>query len=169
MEPDSAEIGFHGAIFDVVRETWDGRARDVVVHRGSVAVVAIDGEDRVVLVRQLREAARAELVELPAGTREPGEDPLLCARRELAEETGLRGGHWRELASAWSSPGFVRERMTIFVAEGLVEGEPALEEDESLELVRWPVGELAQRIHELEDLKTLAGLLLLLGERAAPR
>ena len=86
MEPDSAEIGFHGAIFDVVRETWDGRARDVVVHRGSVAVVAIDGEDRVVLVRQLREAARAELVELPAGTREPGEDPLLCARRELADK-----------------------------------------------------------------------------------
>ena len=165
MRPDASETVYRGTLFDVVSERWGEHEREIVDHPGSVAIVALDGEDRVVLVRQLREPARRKLVELPAGTLEEGEEPLACARRELVEETGLHGGTWRELARLWPSPGFLREHMTLFLAEGLEEGEPDAQADESLERLRWPVEEIAGRLGELEDAKTLAGLLLLLRER----
>jgi ADP-ribose pyrophosphatase len=128
-------------------------------------VVAVDEEGCVALVRQLREAARKWLLELPAGTAEPGEEPLATARRELREECGLSGGEWRELAAFWTTPGFCRERMHLFAAEGVERGEAAPAEDEDLELVRWPVGEIEERLGEIEDAKTLAGLLLYLRTR----
>jgi ADP-ribose diphosphatase len=165
MRPDEQRTAWEGRLFDVVVERWGEHERELVDHPGSVAVVAVDAEDRVVLVRQTREAARTELLELPAGTLEPGEEPLACAQRELAEETGLRGGEWRQLASVWTSPGFVRERMTIFRCEGAEEGEPATEDDEAIELVRIPLDELPGRIATFEDAKTAVGLLLLLRER----
>jgi ADP-ribose pyrophosphatase len=105
------------------------------------------------------------LLELPAGTREPGEEPLVTAQRELAEETGLHGGRWRELARFWTSPGFVREQLTVFAAEGAVDGEAALEDDEDVEVVRVPVVELPRRLDEIHDAKTLVGLLMLLRAR----
>jgi ADP-ribose pyrophosphatase len=117
-------------------------------------------------VRQLREPARKKLLELPAGTLEGDEEPLACARRELQEETGLRGGDWSELTAFWTTPGFCREHMTLFLAERVDEGEAALEDDEQVELVRWPVADLGDRLDEVEDAKTLAGLLLLLRRRA---
>ena len=120
------------------------------------------------LVRQLREPARKRLLELPAGTAEPGEEPLATARRELQEECGLTGGEWRELAAFWTTPGFCRERMHVFAAEGVERGEASPAADEELELVRWPVAEVGERLHELEDAKTLAGLLLYLGTRPQP-
>jgi ADP-ribose diphosphatase len=165
MRPDEQRTVWEGRLFDVVVERWGEHERELVDHPGSVAVVAVDAEDRIVLVRQTREAARTELLELPAGTLEPGEEPLACAQRELAEETGLRGGEWRQLASVWTSPGFVRERMTIFRCEGAEEGEPATEDDEAIELVRIPLDELPGRIATFEDAKTAVGLLLLLRER----
>jgi ADP-ribose pyrophosphatase len=127
-----------------------------------VAVVAVDREGCVALVRQLREPARGRLLELPAGTAEAGEEPLATARRELAEECGLSGGEWRELAGFWTTPGFCRERMTLFAAEGVERGEAKPEADEDLELVRWPLHEVRDRLGEIEDAKTLAGLLLYL-------
>src|SRR5688500_14711605 len=105
MRPSDAERIYSGKLFDVVVETWDGREREVVEHSGSVGIVALDGEGRVVLVRQFREAARKKLLELPAGIIDEGEEPLETARRELAEETGLRGGRWRELRRIHPSPG----------------------------------------------------------------
>jgi ADP-ribose pyrophosphatase len=165
VRPDSSETVFRGTLFDVVAERWGEHERQIVDHPGSVAIVAVDREARVVLVRQLREPARATLLELPAGTLEEGEEPLACARRELAEETGLRGGNWRKFADLWTSPGFVRERMTVFLAEDVDEGEPHVDADESVELVRWPLAEVAVRVAELEDAKTLVGVLLLLRER----
>lgn len=165
MKPDESRTVFEGAIFDVVAERWDGSEREIVVHPGSVTVVAVDAQDRVVLVRQRREPARQELLELPAGVIEEGEEPLATAQRELAEETGLHGGRWRELGAFWTSPGFVRERMTMFLAEGLEEGEQAPDGDEDVALVRWPVAELPRRLGEVEDAKTLAGLLWLARER----
>lgn len=153
---------FEGKLFDVVSE--DGK--EIVDHPGSVAVVAVDAERRVVLVRQHREPAGRALLELPAGTREQGEDPLATAKRELEEECGLTGGEWRELASFWTTPGFVREHMVVYLARGVEEGgEQDLDEGEDVEIVRWPVAEIPQRLDELEDLKTLAGLLLYLRDQ----
>jgi len=142
--------------------------KEVVDHPGSVAVVAVDTQRRVWLVRQWRQPARTQLLELPAGTREKGEDPLTTAKRELEEECGLVGGEWRELVSGWTTPGFVREHMTIFLADGVEpRGEQDLDESEDVQIVRWPVDEIEQRFGELDDVKTQLGLLLYLY-RPAP-
>ena len=162
LEPDSAERVYRGRLLGLTVEWWGGHEREIVEHPGAVAVVAVDGEGYVTLVRQLREPARKRLLELPAGTAEPGEEPLATARRELQEECGLSGGEWRELAAFWTTPGFCRERMHVFAAEGVVPGEAAPAADEELELVRWPLGEVGERLDEIEDAKTLAGLLLYL-------
>ena len=164
-KPDRSETVFRGKLFDVVAERWGDTRREIVDHPGSVAVVAVDADDRVVLVRQRREPARAALLELPAGTREDGEEPLATAQRELAEETGLHGGRWRELAAFWTSPGFVREHLTLFLADGVDEGDASPAGDEDVTLERWSLSQIGDRLGELEDAKTLAGLLLLLRER----
>jgi ADP-ribose pyrophosphatase len=166
MKPDESRTVYDGDLFDVTVERWGRHDREIVEHPGSVAVVAVDREGMVTLVRQTREPARKQLVELPAGTLEEGEAPLECARREVREETGLSGGEWRELSVFFTTPGFCRERMHLFVAEGLERGEPSPEENEDVELVRWTVDELEEHLAELEDAKTLAGLLLYLRERA---
>ena len=141
--------------------------RQIVDHPGSVAIVAVDTQRRVWLVEQFRAPARKQLIELPAGVREEGESPLETAKRELEEECGLSGGDWRELASGWTTPGFVREHMTIFLAEGVEPGgEQNLDESEDVTIVRWPVDEVAERFGELEDLKTQLGLLLYLRDQA---
>jgi ADP-ribose pyrophosphatase len=165
MEPDETRTVYDGRLVDVTLERWGEHEREIVEHPGAVAIVAVDEEGRVTLVRQLREPARKELLELPAGTLEEGEEPLVTARRELEEETGLTGGSWRELATFYTTPGFCRERMHVFVADGVEEGEARQEADESIELVRVPVDELRERIRELEDAKTIAGLLLYFEER----
>lgn len=167
MRPDSARAVYDGKLFDVTVERWGEHEREVVDHPGAVAIVAVDGDGTVTLVRQRREAVRAALLELPAGTLEEGEAPLQCARRELAEETGLTGGTWREVVAFYTTPGFCRERLHLFFAEGVEAGAARSASDEELELVRWPVGQLASRIDQIEDAKTLVGLLLYLHEREA--
>lgn len=162
LEPDSARRVYEGSLLGLTVERWGDNEREIVEHPGAVAVVAVDQNGYVALVRQLREPARKRLLELPAGTAEPGEEPLETARRELREECGLSGGDWRELAAFWTTPGFCRERMHLYAAEGVVQGEPDPEADEDLELVRWPVAEIGDRLGEIEDAKTLAGLLLYL-------
>ena len=102
------------------------------------------------------------------GGLEPGEELLAGAQRELREETGLRGGRWTELASFWSSPGFTNERVTVFAADGLDEGEPEPDEGEEIELVRWSLREVESRLSELEDATTLVGLLLYLRAEDPP-
>lgn len=163
--PDSSHTVYAGTLIDVTVEEWGGHEREIVEHPGAVAIVPVDVEGRVTLVRQLREPARKRLLELPAGTAEPGEAPLETARRELREECGLTGGVWRELAAFWTTPGFCRERMRLFAADGVVAGEADPEEDEEIELVRWPLAEVPARLAEIEDAKTLAGLLLYLQTR----
>ncbi len=156
----SSRVVYKGKQFWVAIEN----DREIVKHPGSTAIVAIH-EGAVVLVRQHREPAKRPLVELPAGTLEDGEDPLQSAQRELEEEVGLKGGRWRSLGTYFTSPGFLDERMHLFVAEDLEQGTQNLEDDEDVELVRWPVEELESRLGELEDLKTVAALLLYLGGR----
>ena len=140
--------------------------KEVVDHPGSVAIVAVDTDGQLWLVRQWRQPARAQLLELPAGTREEGEAPLETAKRELEEECGLVGGEWRELASGWTTPGFVREHMALFLAEGVEQrAEQHLDESEDVQIVKWPVDEIARRLGELDDVKTQLGLLLYLRDQ----
>jgi len=162
VKPDASKTVYDGKLIDVTLERWGEHEREIVEHPGAVAIVAIDGDGMLTLVRQRREAVRSELLELPAGTLEEGEAPLACARRELAEETGLTGGTWREATAFYTTPGFCRERMYLFFAEQLERGEASPESDEQLEIVCWAVEEIAAKLGEIEDAKTLAGLLLYL-------
>jgi NTP pyrophosphohydrolases including oxidative damage repair enzymes len=105
MKPDESRTVYDGKLIDVTIERWGSHEREIVEHPGAVAIVAVDRGGFVTLVRQLREPARAKLVELPAGTREAGEEPLATAQRELREECGLTGGEWTLLTSFWTTPG----------------------------------------------------------------
>jgi ADP-ribose pyrophosphatase len=149
---------FEGKMFDVLVE--DGK--EFVVHGPAVAIVAVDRDRQVTLVRQQRAPAGGPLLELPAGGVEEGETPLATARRELREETGLHGGDWTEVAAFFTTPGFCDERMHLFLARELEQGDAEPEESEQLELVRVPLDDVPALLPEIEDGKTLAGLLLLL-------
>jgi ADP-ribose pyrophosphatase len=163
--PDASRVVYEGSLIDLTVERWGHHEREIVEHPGAVAIVSVDDEGCVTLVRQLREPARKRLVELPAGTAEPGEEPLATAQRELREECGLSGGEWRQLAAFWTTPGFCRERMHVFAAENVVRGAAEPADDEEIELVRWPLGDVLSHLGEIEDAKTLAGLLLYLHSR----
>jgi ADP-ribose pyrophosphatase len=168
FEPDSARRVYEGRLIGLTVEQWGEHEREIVEHPCAVAIVAVDVDGCVTLVRQLREPARRRLLELPAGTAEPGEAPLETARRELQEECGLTGGEWRELAAFWTTPGFCRERMHLFSAVGVEHGQASPEPDEELEVVRWPVTAIREHLGEIEDAKTLAGLLLYLSTLPGP-
>jgi ADP-ribose pyrophosphatase len=155
-------------------ERADGRRarRDVAVHPGAVAIVALDPEGRVLLVRQYRHPAGRVLLEIPAGTldRDPDsgatEDPDVAARRELEEETGYRAQRWERLTDFWTAPGFATERMFLYLATDLVPAGPDRldpDEDEALELVRvpWPEAVAAAERGEVNDAKSLVGILWL--------
>lgn len=133
--------------------------RSIVRHQGSAAVMAVDARNRVLLVRQYRLPAGGYLWELPAGRLDEGETPLRAAKRELVEETGWRAGKWKKLASFWPSPGFVQERMTVFLAAELTEGEAAPMDDERIESRWFTRREIEAMIAagKLEDAKTLIG------------
>jgi ADP-ribose pyrophosphatase len=165
VKPDESRIVYDGKLIDVTVERWGDREREIVEHPPAVAIVPVDGDGFVTLVRQLREATRSKLVEIPAGKCDDGEEPLAAAKRELKEECGFTGGEWSLLTSFWTTPGFSREYMHVYLAEGVVEGEPEPDDDEELELIRWHVDELEARLAELEDAKTVAGLLLYLRHR----
>jgi ADP-ribose pyrophosphatase len=152
---------YEGPVFRIERR----EGRDVVVHAPVAAVLAIDGDDRLTLVRQHRVPVESSLLELPAGFIEPGESPLEAARRELAEETGLHSGEWRAAATFYTSAGFTDERVHLFVATGLEPGDATPTEDERLEIVRVPVADAAGLIEVCEDAKTVIGLLLLARDR----
>lgn len=165
MRPEETRRAFDGKQIVVDVERWGETEREIVRHPGAVAIVAVDRDDSLTLVRQLREPARRPLLELPAGTREREEEPLVTAKRELEEEAGLSGGDWRLAATFFSTPGFCDEVVHLYVAERLDRADAAPEPDEEIELVRVPVAELEQRLLEIEDAKTLAGLLLYLRGR----
>ncbi len=152
-------------------ETPDGHrsTREIAGHPGGVAVVAIDPDGWVLLVRQWRHAAGRALLEIPAGTLDRDaeghvEDHAGAAKRELEEETGYRAGTWRQLGSFFTAPGFTDELMQLYLATDLVpadEGRLGPDEDERLELERMPFDQAVAMVDrgELEDAKSIVGLL----------
>jgi ADP-ribose pyrophosphatase len=137
-------------------------ARSVVRHAGSAVMMAMDEKDRILLVRQYRLPAEDYLWELPAGKIDEGEKALQTAKRELAEETGYKAKTWTKLATFFVSPGYVQERMTIFLATDLKSGDATPMDDEQIE-TRWfkkkEVGDMI-RDGKIKDAKTMVGFFL---------
>lgn len=163
----SSRIAYGGRLLalrvdEVELETGRRAVREVVEHPGAVAILAFDGE-RLAMVRQWRQAAGAELLEIPAGTLEPGEAPLLTARRELAEESGLEAARWVEGPSFYTAPGFSTELLTLFLATDLHIVETEAPDDEALERSWLPLAEAVAAIEAgiIRDAKSLVGILWL--------
>lgn len=167
--------------FEVLRVRRPGGTeleREVVRHPGAVVVVAVKGggaSAEAVLIRNFRISVEEQLLECCAGTLEPGEDPAVCAGRELVEETGYRAGRIEPLGWFYTSPGLSDERMHAFVATGLSHVGQDLEDDESIEVECVPVGETLRMIErgDIRDGKSIAALLMadrrgLLAGRAEP-
>ncbi len=133
--------------------------RAIVQHGGSAVMMPVDERGRILLVRQYRLPARQYLWELPAGRVDPGETVLKAAKRELQEETGYRAKKWKKIAEFFASPGFLAEKMTIFLATELTAGEAKPMEDERIEMqwfTRRQLGDLI-RSGKILDAKTMIG------------
>lgn len=135
--------------------------REVVEHPGGVAILAIDSEDRVLLVRQYRYPFERVLTEIPAGKREPGEPPFITAQRELQEEVGATADTWTELGTLIPSPGCYGETLYLYMAQDLHFGATHPDEDEFLEPLRVPLDEAVRQCMDgtLTDAKTVAAIL----------
>lgn len=167
FEALGGETVYHGRLVDVRIERFrhaDGAevSREIVHHRGAVAIVAYDAE-HVWLVRQPREAVgEPDLLEIPAGRLDvDGEQPLAAAQRELAEEIGRGARSWEPIVVYYTGAGFTDERMHLFCATDLYPAHADSGEEERIEIVPWPLAELQRAIDECRDAKTLIGLLWL--------
>lgn len=144
-------------------ELHNGRRaiREVVEHPGGVCVAALTRKQELLMVRQFRYPYREELLELPAGKIDPGEEPLVCGRRELREETGAAAGSYTSLGRLYPSPGYFNEIIYLYLAEGLTFGEQHPDEDEFLDLVRIPLKDAVKMVMEnkITDAKTQTAVL----------
>lgn len=177
----SSKLAFKGRVFNVYTDTIiepDGHrhVKDVIRHNGSVVILAVDesknpADPIVVLERQYRHAAGQELIELPAGTRDPGEAPLAAAKREMIEETGYRAKKWTMLARYYASPGFLAEWMQIYLARDLKAGESKPELDEQIEILHMPLSKAMELVRDgkIHDGKTLIALSLYDARRRVGR
>ena len=156
---------YQGHIIRLIGEVLEvgGRrmVRESVQHPGAVVVVPVLDRSRIVFVRQYRRAIRRELLELPAGTLERGEERIACARRELEEETGWRAGRLRRIAQFYAAPGFISEQLTVFLAQGLSRVQARPDPDELVRPVILSFHEALGRIHSgaICDAKTIIGVL----------
>ena len=162
-----SEIHYHGRALSVRVDEVELRPGqvvrlDVIEHTGSVTLVPLDDEDNLWFVRQYRHPARQTLLELPAGTLNPGEQPDMAANRELQEEIGMRAGRMEELASFYLAPGYSSEFMHVFLAQALSPSVLAPDEDEYLTIEKVPAAKVVALIQSgaLHDAKSLAALLL---------
>lgn len=158
---------YKGSIIDV--ETLevvlpDGKkaTRDVVLHPGASVVIPISDNGEIYMVRQYRKPIERTTLELPAGKLDHGEDPKVCAVRELSEETGLAADEVKHLISIHSAPGFSNEVLHLYVARGLKEGEAHSDEDEFVACEKYQINNLIEMIlsHEITDAKTIVGLMM---------
>lgn len=166
MNADQEQLLLKTKRFQVVqvseprRDTTDA-VRQIIRHPGAVTILPDLGDGRICLIRNHRLSVGRELIELPAGTLEPNEIPVDCARRELKEETGYQAQHFRLLHTFYLSPGILDERMYLFLAEGLVPGNPSREPGEQIENVVVTFQEAIEMVRHgrIEDAKTMVGLL----------
>ena len=135
--------------------------REIVEHSGAAAVVPVTKDGKVILVKQYRKPVETVLLEIPAGRLEKDEDPEICARRELAEETGYSTDRLEKILDYYTSPGFSDEIIHIYLAKDLEAGKAKPDEDEYLEVIEMPFEELLDRIMkgEIKDSKTAIGIL----------
>ena len=175
----SSRVVYRGPVFwvttDHVREPGGVRARrDVVLHSGSVVILAVDdgrSQPHILLERQYRHAAQNYLWELPAGRIDKGENPLAAAKRELLEETGYTATRWKRIFKFYASPGFVAETMNVYLARGLHAGTAQPEADEMIQqrlvslatAVRWATS------GTIRDAKTICGVLWLKHRRSSSK
>lgn len=163
----SEEIVYDGKLIKVVKEMVrlpDGRERprEIVKHPGAVALVPVDKEGNLLLVRQYRRAAGKVLLEIPAGTREPGEDAEKCAQRELREEIGYNAGKIEHMGGFYSAPGFCTEYLECYLLTDLTEGRDDADDDEDIEVVSLSAEKALEAIRsgEICDAKSIAGILM---------
>ncbi len=164
----SGETMFRGALIDV--DHWQVRLpngktalREIVKHRGAAAIVPLDNDGMVTLVRQHRVAIDRMTWEIPAGKLDVhGEDPLVAAKRELEEETGLRAEEWQCLTTTDTTPGFCNEKISIYLATGLSQFEAHTDDDEFLRLRKLPLSDAVALClnGEITDSKTIVGLMM---------
>ncbi|HAR6103704.1 TPA: NUDIX hydrolase [Staphylococcus pseudintermedius] len=130
--------------------------REVVKHNGAVAICALTPDQQVILVKQYRKALEQELLEIPAGKLEPGEDRESAAMRELEEETGYKAKKLTLIAEVYGTPGFSNEKISVYFADNLVEGKVNLDEDEFVEKVLYSLDDVKKAVEArtIEDAKT---------------
>ncbi len=135
--------------------------REMLVHPGAAVILPMISKDQILLIRQFRYASRGDLWEIPAGTLEKGELPLVCAKRELEEETGFRAKKWTQLSKFYPAPGISDELMTLYRAEVLVPGKKSLDHDEWIEHRAVSVQKAVEMVRSgaICDAKTIAGVL----------
>jgi ADP-ribose pyrophosphatase len=166
----SRKVIFKGEILNLrvdTVKTADGRrsTREIIEHAPCVAIVAIDSEDNVLLVRQYRLAAAKELLEIPAGGIEPNESPEAAVIREMREETGLRPHKVERLTGFYLSPGFSSEYLHLFLASEFEHDPLSAEDTAAIELVKVPVSQIKELVAsgKIEDGKSVAGLMMFLA------
>jgi ADP-ribose pyrophosphatase len=162
----SSKVMFRGRVFGVQRERiiepgGSEVTREIVTHPGSVVILPVFPDGRILMIRQYRYAAGQYLWELVAGTKDPGESFVRGAHRELLEETGYTALRMRKLLDIFPTPGFARENMAIFLAEGLKEGKAQPESDEKIEARIFTLREIENWIRsgKIRDAKSIAGIL----------
>lgn len=151
----------HLSLLDVRLPNGETAKRELITHPGAVAVVALDEHQNVLLVRQFRVAAKGILKEIPAGTLNPNEDPLVCAERELQEETGFKPGKLESLGGVFVAPGYTTEFIHLYLATELEESKLPQDEDEFVEVDKLPLKDAIAMIEtgELIDAKSVTALL----------
>ena len=162
----SEETIFTGRVFSLIRKTVrlpDGKTstRDLIVHPGAAAMIPVDAKGNILMVRQFRKAAGREMIELPAGTLDPGESVRACVQRELQEEIGLKARSLKKLISYYPAAGYTTEIIHIYIARDLIPSRQDADHDEFLEVVPMRVEKILAGIRSgtINDSKTIIGML----------
>lgn len=168
-----SDILFKGKVFDLKVDeieydsTGNKGRREVALHPGGAVVIAITDENKIIMVRQFRYPFQQWVLELPAGKLDEGENPQLCASRELTEETGYRAEKITKLGHIYTTPGFCNEILHIYLAENLIPGEHAREEgEEGMEVFEFTIEEIKNMIRkgEIVDAKSISGIMMYLNK-----